>query len=363
MKKKILFFSGSRSDYDLIFPFYKLVKKNRKFITNLLITGTNLDKKYCNNKNNQFLKNKFFKIKVPLKLSDKKNFSKILSKYFLEFYNFLYKTKPDLVIILGDRYEALSFAICAKFCNCKILHLHGGEKTDGSLDNIWRDVITRLSDYHFTSLSSYKKKVQEICRKPGAVFNFGSIGAYNVSNSKCKKIFFNKKVNKKILVSYHSSTSSISQSRKVFLELLKALTKFKKDLILFTYPGHDLDSDFIIKEIEKFKKLNDNCVVIKKATRFNYSDLLNSFDILVGNSSAGIIEAPSARIPTLNIGNRQKGRVFGPSVFNVIGKNDLIYNKINYIFKKAKINFKNPYYKKNVLKNMYSRIIKITKKL
>jgi UDP-N-acetylglucosamine 2-epimerase len=145
--------------------------------------------------------------------------------------------------------------------------------------------------------------------------------------------------------------------------LLKALTKFKKDLILFTYPGHDLDSDFIIKEIEKFKKLNDNCVVIKKATRFNYSDLLNSFDILVGNSSAGIIEAPSARIPTLNIGNRQKGRVFGPSVFNVIGKNDLIYNKINYIFKKAKINFKNPYYKKNVLKNMYSRIIKITKKL
>ena len=84
---------------------------------------------------------------------------------------------------------------------------------------------------------------------------------------------------------------------------------------------------------------------------------------MVGNSSAGIIEAPSARIPTLNIGNRQKGRVFGPSVFNVIGKNDLIYNKINYVLQKAKINFKNPYYKKNVLKNMYSRLIKITKKL
>ena len=361
MKKKIIFFSGSRADFDLIKPIYELVKRNKKYNTNLLITGTNLDKKY-NEENINLLNNNFLKIKVNLKSSNKKEFSKIFSQYFENFFNFLIKFKPSLIVLLGDRYEVLALSIAAKFLNCKVIHLHGGETTKGSLDDVWRNVISVLSDFHFTSLNIYKKKVKKISRNNYNVYNLGSIGAYNVKNIK-QKIVFNKKYPKKILVSYHSATNSISQSRKDFLELLKALSRFKNFLIFFTYPGHDIDSDFLIKKISNFKKKNRNVIFVKKVKKYSYGMLLNSFDILVGNSSAGIIEAPSARIPSLNIGNRQNGRVSGPSVFNTLGDNKFIFKKINFILSKKKINFHNPYYKKNILNNMYNKIIKIIKNL
>ena len=355
MKKKLFFLSGSRADFDLIFPIYKFVNNSQKFITRLIVTGSNLDKKYSNSKKISFNKS-IFKIRVNLKSSNSKNFSKVISSYFHKFYHFLYTQKPDVVVILGDRYEALVFAIRAKFFNCKIILLHGGETTKGSLDDIWRDMITKVSDYHFTSLDIYKKKVIKICGKPNTVFNFGSIGAHNIKSLKNFKIFKNEKFKKKILVSYHSSTMSIPQSRKDFLELLKALSKFKEHLILFTYPGHDLDSDFIIDNMRRFKKLNKNCILIKKATEFNYGELLYNFDILIGNSSSGIIEAPSANIATINIGDRQKGRVAGPSVYNVKGNNKNIYKMINKVLSNKKVVFKNPYYKKNILSNMYDKI-------
>ena len=360
MKKKIIFFSGSRADFDLIKPIYELLKKNKKFDTNLLITGTNLHKKY-NDGNIDLPKKNLLKININLKFSKKEKFSKIFTQYFNNFFEFIIKNRPKLLILLGDRYEVLALSIVAKFLNCKVVHLHGGEETQGSLDNNWRNVISVLSDYHFTSLDIYKEKVKKISSSK-FVLNLGSIGAYNIKNIK-QKIDFDKKYIKKILVSYHSATNNIKQSRKDFLELIKALDKFNNYLIYFTYPGHDIDSDFIIEKITKFKKKNKNVVFIKRVKKYSYGELLNSFDILVGNSSAGIIEAPSAKIPTLNVGNRQKGRVHGPSVFNVLGKNKSIYKKINYILNKKKINFYNPYYKKNVLRNMYYAIIKIAKKL
>ena len=358
MRKKLFFLSGSRADFDLIFPIYKFVNNNQKFQIRLIVTGSNLDIKYSDNKRISFDKS-IFKIRVNLKSSNKKNFSKVISSYFYKFYDFLYIQKPDVVVILGDRYETLAFAICAKFLNCKIIHLHGGETTKGSLDDIWRDMITKLSDYHFTSLDIYKKKVIKVCGKPNTVFNFGSIGAYNIKSLKNFKVFENEKFKKKILVSYHSSTMSISKSRKDFLELLKALSKFKEYLILFTYPGHDLDSDFIIDNMRRFKKLNKNSILIKKATEFNYGELLHNFDILVGNSSSGIIEAPSANIPTINIGDRQKGRVSGPSVYNVKGHNKNIYKMIIKVLSNKKVVFKNPYYKKNILNKMCDKILYI----
>ena len=195
MKNKIIFFSGSRADYDLINPIYQLVKKNKKYNTNLLITGTNIDLKY-GRKNITFTKKDILKIKVDLKFSSKKKFSKIFSEYFFKFYNLLFQLKPNLIVVLGDRYETLALAISAKFLSCKVIHLHGGEKTEGSLDNIWRNVISVLSDYHFTSLDAYKKKIIKLCGKPKNVFNFGSIGANNIINIK-KKFFLIKNLLKK----------------------------------------------------------------------------------------------------------------------------------------------------------------------
>ena len=163
----------------------------------------------------------------------------------------MYEQKPNLVIILGDRYEALIFAICAKFLNFRIVHLHGGETTKGSLDNIWRDIITKISDYHFVSHKQHLNKVVKISRNSKKVFNLGAIGSFNLKNYKNPKIYMNTKYRKKILVSYHSSTMSISKSRKDF-RIAKPF-QIIKYLILFTYPGHDLDSDFIINHLKNLR--------------------------------------------------------------------------------------------------------------
>ena len=180
-----------------------------------------------------------------------------------------------------------------------------------------------------------------------------------------KKFIFpsNLNFNRKILVSYHSLTVSISKSRKDLNELLKALSIFKNDFILFTYPGHDFDSDYIIKSIKSFNKSNKNSLMIKNAKLFSFSTLLKSFDIFVGNSSAGIIEAPSAKIPTINIGTRQKGRVSGKSIFHVSANKKKISKQIEKVLNLKKISFVNPYYKKKTMIDIHKNILQIIKNI
>lgn len=364
MKNKVYFFSGSRADYALMESIFSLFKKNNSFKKRIILTGTNLSKKYSDDEKFKISRKDILKIYVKLENSQKENFSNIFSNYFNNFYKLLEKDKPNLVIILGDRYEALILAICAKFLNIKIIHFHGGETTLGSLDNTWRDIISRLSDYHFTSLKVYKDKLEKIGINKNRIFNVGSVGASNIAKFKTKKKFIfpkNYKYSKKILVSYHSLTTSIARSRKDLNEILNALSSFKNNFILFTYPGHDFDSDFIIQSIKTFNKFNQNSQMIKNAKLFSFSALLKSFDIFIGNSSAGIIEAPTAKIPTINIGNRQKGRICGKSIFHVSAKRKQIIAKINEVLNLKKISYINPYYKKKTMKEIYKKIIFIIK--
>ena len=298
--------------------------------------------------------------------SQEKNFSKIMSRYFNQFYRLLEKNKPNCIIFLGDRYETLIFGICAKLLNIKIIHFHGGETTLGSLDNIWRDTISKLSDYHFTSLKLYKDKLVSMGINKKKIFNVGSVGVSNIAKSKIKEKFIfpnNLNLNRKILVSYHSLTVSTSKSRKDLNELLNALSTFKDDFILFTYPGHDFDSDYIIRSIKSFNKSNKNSLMIKNAKLFSFSTLLKSFDIFVGNSSAGIIEAPTAKIPTINIGNRQKGRISGKSIFHVAANKKKISKQIERVLSLKKISFVNPYYQQKTMIDIYKKILLIIKNI
>ena len=366
MKNKVYFFSGSRADYSLIESIFFLFQNNKLFEKKLVLTGTNLSKKYSDNEKFNISQKDIHKIYTKLGNSQKENFSKIMSTYFSQFYRLLEKNKPNCVILLGDRYEALIFGICAKLLNIKIIHFHGGETTLGSLDNIWRDTISKLSDYHFTSLKLYKDKLVSLGINKKKIFNVGSIGVANIAKSKIKKKFIfpnNLNFNRKILVSYHSLTILISQSRKDLNELLNALSSFKKDFILFTYPGHDFDSDYIIRSIKNFNKFNKNSMMIKNAKLFSFPTLLKSFDVFVGNSSAGIIEAPTAKIPTINIGNRQKGRISGKSIFHVPANKKKITKQIEKVLSLKKISFINPYYKKRTMIDIYEKILLIIKNI
>ena len=363
-KKKICIITSCRAEYGILKKLIIRLKQSKRFITNLLVTGTHLSPKYGNTFRN--IENDGvgidYKIKIDFKKTDKFSIVKDMSKYLNKFSDAFKKINPSLIIILGDRYEILCAAISANIIRIPIAHIHGGETTFGSYDDNMRHAITKLSNLHFVSTDKYKTRVIQMGENPRSVFNVGSLGVENLIDTKknskfSKKIFnFNLK-KKKILITYHSLTTNIKKGRKDFDFLLNSLKKLKDTSIIFSYPSHDVDSDYIINKIKKFVKKNRNSICVKSLGQENYYQCLKNFDCMIGNSSSGIIEAPSARIPTINIGNRQEGRVMSKSISNINVKKVLSALKKIYELKKTnKIDFFNPYYKsytsQKIIKNL-----------
>lgn len=356
MKKKILFFSTSRADYTLIKNLFQIINFPRSVERRMIIIRSQKYEKILskneNKKNIEYIKIKLFKI-------TKKNFSKIISNFFTLFYIYLKKKKPTHIVLLGDRFEILSLAFAANFLNIKIFHFHGGEFSKGSLDDIWRDKISKLSDYHFVSHKTYKRNLIKLGINKKNIFNVGAVGAYMAYIHKEKKILING-YEKKILVTYHPATNDLLNSKKDLLELLSAIVSLKKYYFLVTFPGYDLDSSLIIKKISKLKKFK-NIKVINETEKYHFYDYLKNFDLFIGNSSSGVIESASAKIPFLNIGNRQSGRLVSNNTFNISGNKNKIIKYINIILNKKNINYNNIYLKHNFVKNLNKNFLRLIK--
>lgn len=355
MNKKILFISTSRADFNLISGLYKIIKLKKNFYKKLILTGSSISNKYGYDKNKDFLRSK--KIFIDLNSSSRKKFPFILSTYFKKFYFVLNQENPNYLVILGDRYETLILAFVAKFLGIKILHFHGGEKSYGSLDNEWRDLISKLSDYHFVSHKNYKKNLIKINLDLKKIFVVGAVGAYLLKKHKPLRININKKYKKKIIVTYHVATKNIKKSRQEFSEMIQSIKNLNNFYFCITYPGHDIDSNFIIKELNNLKKNFNHVEIIKKASIYSFYDYLKNFDLFMGNSSSGIIESASANIPFLNIGSRQYGRLKSNNVFDVEGDNKKISDSVIKILKSnKKKKFKNIYLDVN-FKNKINKIV------
>lgn len=360
--KKIVFLSSNRSELDLNLTIIKKLLKIRHLNSIFIITGAHLSKEYGRSKQTIDKNIKIdFKLKIDLSDSSKEAISSIIKKLLQEFIAILMKKKPDLVLIIGDRYEAFCLAAAANILDIKILHMHGGEKTEGSLDDIYRHVISKLSHFHCVSHNSYKKRLIQLGEQPKNIFNYGSIGSYNFQNLEKQKLdFFSDykyffKYRNKLVITYNSVSNNLKQSRKDLKSILSALKSFRHFGICFTLPNHDLDANYIRSEIKKFCKKNSNAFFVNHLGKEKFFFFLKNSDIFIGNSSSGIIEAPSAKIPTLNIGNRQLGRLMPPSVFNSKASTKILKNKIKFILKlksKNKIKYKNIFYKKNILNNL-----------
>ncbi len=366
-KKKICIISSSRAEYGILKDLIIKLKYAKKFKTKVLVTGSHLIPKYGSTIEN-IKKDKIqidYKIKIKLNKNDKYSIIKDMSDYLQKFSNAFKKINPDLILVTGDRYEILCAAIVANILRIKLAHIHGGETTLGSYDDGARNAITKLSNFHFVSTAKYKTKVIQMGEDPKNVFNVGSLSVENLIRIRKKNNFLNNILNfnfnkKRILISYHSLTTNIKKGRKDLNELLNSLKKIKDTFIVFSYPNHDVDSDYIIKKINKFVKKNKNSKVFKFVGQENYYQLLKNFDCIIGNSSSGIIEAPSAEIPSINIGERQEGRIMSKSIFNIKAKNVLTTLKKIYKLKdRKKINFNNPYQKKNTTKNIILKLNKI----
>jgi GDP/UDP-N,N'-diacetylbacillosamine 2-epimerase (hydrolysing) len=325
MKKKILILTGSRSEYGILEPLIFKLKKCKLFKVEIAAFSAHLSKTYGNTINEiNFNKKILHKIRTHknIKLSKITDIHSSIIEGFIKFNKFYKKREFDLVVVLGDRYEILPPVILSFFLRIPIAHIHGGEKTTGSTDDIVRHVITKFSDYHFVSTEEYRNRVIQLGENPKNIFKIGSLS--------CEKIkslnFLNrKKIEKKLniefgkknyLITFHTEINFLNE--KIFLnKLFKNLLKEENTKLFVTYPNSDPGSHRIIEIIEKFsKKHKNNFYAFKSLGSEIYFSLMKKMDIVIGNSSSGIIETPYLKVPTINVGKRQDGRIVSKNIIN-----------------------------------------------
>ena len=266
------------------------------------------------------------------------------------------KIRPKFLIILGDRFEALAAANSSNLLSIPIIHFHGGELTANSYDDYFRYSITKLSSFHFVSHSVYRKRVIQMGENPNNVFNIGAPALISIKNNLLKKNYREKKLKIKIrknffIFTYHPETlirSNISNKLNNLFKTLKVILD-ENTTILLTKPGNDLNSLNIENKIIEFCKTNSNAHYIPNLGNHVYHSCLNISSAVIGNSSSGIIEAPSFNIKTINIGDRQKGRIHPKSVISLNYNYKVLINKINSLkIKKLRRNFQILSIKKDV---------------
>ena len=374
MKKKTIYIvTGSRADYGLLKNLITEINKSNKFELTLIVTGQHLSKKYGNTYKE--IKSDFGKsikfIDIKVNNSEVNSILKSISIGITKVGKYFASKKPDLLIILGDRYEMLSFAVAALFNKVIIAHIHGGELTQGSIDDTIRHTISKFSNYHFVATKPYKKRVIQLGENPKKVFLVGGLGSENVKNiSYLDKKVLEKNLNIKFkknnfLITFNSFLDDKISVKVAIRNMFKALNKFKNTNYIFTFPNSDLESNNIIKMIINFSKKNKNAYCFKSLGVQRYLSCMKICNVVVGNSSSGILEAPSLKTPTINIGNRQNGRIKAKSVidcnYSSLGIQKAIKKALSKKFQKKIKNIKNPYYKKNTsikIMNFIEQILK-----
>ena len=352
----ICFVTGSRADYGLLSKLMSYFKEDNKFNLQIIVTGSHLSKKQGFTYK-EILKDKFkINQKINLKL-DKKNSSNIINPMSIALRDFdkaFKKLKPELLIVLGDRYEIFCAVSAAHVNNLKICHLHGGELTRGSLDDAFRHSITKMSHYHFVSHLKYALRLKQLGENSKKIFIVGGFGVDLIKQTPLlkKKQLENKlgiKFGKKnIMVTYHPENISTKKNKKNFNEVLKALKLLKDTKVIFTKSNVDKDGKMINSMISKYVKKNKkNSHLFSSMGYINYLSALKISDLCIGNSSSGLLEAPSFKKPSINIGNRQMDRLKGSSVVDSLPKHQLIFKNITKVlggkFQTNLKKTKNPY--------------------
>jgi UDP-hydrolysing UDP-N-acetyl-D-glucosamine 2-epimerase len=338
---KINLITSSRADFSLLKNLIFEIKKSKNLKLNLTATGSHFSK-ILGNSYKEILENKIkidYKIKILNNVLSSNNILRDMAKISNKFATILSKSKPDLLIILGDRHEILYAALAAYISKIPIAHIHGGEITEGSLDNGYRHAITKISSLHFTAHQSYKKRLIQLGEQPKSIFNVGGLGAENVKKTKLlsklelEKIF-KLKFKKNIITVCVQPEITKDKTEKVIKEILKAIKYEKNKTLIITMPGADKFNHIIIHEIKKFVKKNKNAYLFRSLGGTNFLSYLKNSDAIIGNSSSGILEMPSFKQATINVGDRQKGRLKAKSIIQVDANYRLIKKAIKKIYSK-----------------------------
>ena len=341
MKKTIAIVTGTRAEYGLLKPLIKALYEDDKFNMQLLVTGMHLSKKYGNTIT-EIEADGFpitAKIDSHLEGDSAVSVSNSVAETTLGFAKVLEELNPDLMMVLGDRSEIFAAATAATIKGIPIAHIHGGETTEGAYDEAFRHAITKMSHWHFTSTEVYRKRVIQLGENPNRVFNVGAIGVDSIANLKLMtKVEFESsidfKLNKRnVLITFHPVTLENNTSEAQFNHLLSALDQLEEVTLIFTKPNSDKDGIIISNQIDNYvKNHSDKAVAFISLGQKRYLSALQYMDVVVGNSSSGIIEVPLFKIPTINIGDRQKGRLMPKSVINCLPIEAAITNALHQAF-------------------------------
>jgi GDP/UDP-N,N'-diacetylbacillosamine 2-epimerase (hydrolysing) len=322
--KKICVVTGSRAEYGLLRWVMEGIRNSPKLKLQIIVTGMHLSSKF--GQTEDFIELDNFKIdyKVYMDLNSdtSESITKSMGTAMIGFADALTQLKPDMLLILGDRYEILVAAIAAMMAKIPIVHLHGGELTEGAFDDTIRHSITKMSHLHFVATDEYRNRVIQLGEQPDRVFNVGALGIDNIyklkllNKKELEDILDFKFFKKNLLITFHPVTLELNTSNKYMDELLQALSQLKETGLIFTMPNSDIDNKVIFKKINNFCDNNQYAKCYTSLGQLRYLSCVKYVDAVIGNSSSGLLEIPSFKKGTINIGDRQRGRLRSQSVIN-----------------------------------------------
>ena len=323
-KRKICIVTGTRAEYGLLYWLMKGIKTDNNLKLQVIVTGSHLSQEFgmtYKEIEKEFVIDK--KIDLQISSDTSIGISKSMSIAQISFANAYQELCPDIIVLLGDRYEIFSAASAAMIARIPIAHIHGGETSEGAFDESIRHSISKMSHIHFTALDEYKKRVIQLGENPKSVFNVGAMGLESINKLKLltKDEFenaINFKLNKKnILVTFHPVTLEIDSAKIQFQELLNAIDDLEDTNIIFTKANSDIDGKIINHMIDEYTSKNTKkSIGFTSLGQLRYLSAMQYMDAVVGNSSSGLIETPSFNIGTINIGDRQKGRIKAASIID-----------------------------------------------
>ncbi|UJF25326.1 UDP-N-acetylglucosamine 2-epimerase [Suttonella sp. R2A3] len=322
--RKICVVTGTRAEYGLLYWLMKELQAEPTFELQLIVTGMHLSPEFgltYQEIEKEFTINK--KIEMLLSSDTAVGISKSIGLAQISFAEAYDELNPDIVVLLGDRYEIFAAASAAMVAKIPIAHLHGGETTEGLIDESIRHSITKMSHLHFTATEEYCNRVIQLGEDPTRVFNVGGMGIENIHRLQLlsKEAFEDsidfKLAEKNLLITFHPVTLESATSENQFSELLKALDELEGTHLIFTKANSDTDGRIINQMIDGYVANNKHKAVgFTSLGQLRYLSALQYVDAMVGNSSSGLAEAPSFHIGTINIGDRQAGRIKADSVID-----------------------------------------------
>jgi len=343
MKRKVCVVTGTRAEYGLLYWLMKEIQEDSDLELQIIATGMHLSPEfgltYRQIDKDGFKIDK--KIEMLLSSDTPVGISKSMGLGMIGFAEAYADLKPDIIVLLGDRFEIFSAAAAAMIACISIAHLHGGEITEGAFDEAIRHSITKMSHLHFTATEEYRRRVIQLGEDPTRVFAVGGLGTDNIKKLKLMiREEFEESINfrlgpKNFVITFHPATLEHKTAEEQFMNILDALDELQNTRFIFTKPNADTGGRIIIKMIDKYVSKNSHkAASFVSLGRLRYLSAMQFIDGVVGNSSSGLTEVPTFKIGTINIGDRQRGRIKADSVIDCEPNKDSILTAIKNLYSK-----------------------------